>query len=75
MEEGSYLNLGGGQIVMWGGHNLPHLIDRGLTDLPNPGWAIAHSVHPSLTLAFSEPTHLSNLYADVIYETMPWLNK
>ena len=29
--------------------NLPPLVDIGLTDLPKPGWAIAHSVHPSPT--------------------------
>ena len=30
-------------------HNLPPLIDIGLTDLPKPGWEIAHSAHPSST--------------------------
>ena len=35
---GSYLKLGG--------HNLPPLIEIGLTDLPKPGWAIAHLTHP-----------------------------
>ena len=32
------------------GDNLPPLVDIGLTDLPKPGWAIAHSAHPSPTL-------------------------
>ena len=44
---GSYLKLGG-QVVMWG-HNLPPLVDVGLTDLPKPWWAISHSAHPSPT--------------------------
>ena len=37
---GSYLNLGG-QVVMWG-HNPPPLVEIEFTDLPKPGWAIAH---------------------------------
>ena len=37
---GSCLKLGG-QVVMWVGHNLLPLVGIGLTDLPNPGWAIA----------------------------------
>ena len=30
-------------------HNLSPLVDIGLTDLPKPGWEIAHSAHPSST--------------------------
>ena len=48
---GSYLKLGG-QVVMCvcvGGQNLSPLVDKGLTDLPKTGWAIAHSAHPSPT--------------------------
>ena len=36
----------------YGGHNLPPLADIGSTDLPKPGWAIAHSAHPSPTPLF-----------------------
>ena len=32
--------------------NLPPLVDIGLTDLPEPGWAIAHSVHHLLRSRF-----------------------
>ena len=35
----------GGQIIMWGAQ----LIKTGLTDLPKPGWTIAHPAHPSPT--------------------------
>ena len=31
------------------GHNLPPLVEIGLSDLSKPGWAIAHSAHPSPT--------------------------
>ena len=41
---GSYLKLGG-QITMWGAQ----LVKIGLTDLPKPGWTIAHPAHPSPT--------------------------
>ena len=44
---GSYLKFGG-QVVMWG-HNLPPLVEIGLTDLPKRGWAIAHPVQPFST--------------------------
>ena len=43
----SYLNLGG-QVIL-SGHNLPPLVKIGLTNLPIPGWAIAHPAHPSPT--------------------------
>jgi hypothetical protein len=42
----------GRQEVTWEGHNLHPLVDIGLTDLPKPGWAIAHSAHP-----FHTPLH------------------
>ena len=50
IEVGSYLNLGG-QVVLANvrGHNLPPLVEIGLSDLSKPGWAIAHSAHPSPT--------------------------
>ena len=41
-----------GQVVMWWAH-VP-LVEIGLTDLPKPRWAIAHSAHPS-------PTPLSSI--------------
>jgi hypothetical protein len=44
---GSYLKLGG-QLVLWG-HNLPPLVEIGLTDLLKAWWAIAHPAHPSST--------------------------
>ena len=31
------------------GHNLPPLVQIGLTNLPKPEWAIAHPAHPSPT--------------------------
>ena len=31
------------------GHNLPPLVEIGLSDLSKPGWAISHSAHPSPT--------------------------
>jgi hypothetical protein len=38
---------------MWGGgHNLPPLVDIGLTDLVKPGWAIDHPTHLSPTSLF-----------------------
>ena len=45
---GSYLKVDG-QVVICGGHNLPPLDELGLTDLPKPGWTMAHYVHPSPT--------------------------
>ena len=30
-------------------HNVPPLVEIGLTDLPKTGWAIAHPAHPPLT--------------------------
>ena len=41
-----------------GGHNLPPLVEMGLTDLPKPGWEIAHPAHPS-------PTSLSVLSSEI----------
>ena len=50
-EVGSYLKLGG-QVVMWR-HNLPPLVEIGLTALPKPGWAIAHHAPQSPTSLLS----------------------
>ena len=59
---GSYRKLGG-QVVMWrAGHNLPPLVDIGLSDLPKPGWAIVHPAHPS-------PTPLSHVLIRLIIDT------
>ena len=48
----SYLKLGGRVVTC--GHNLPPLVDIGLTDLPKPGWAMAHSAHPFHTIESNE---------------------
>ena len=40
------LKAGWVSITMGGGHNLPPLVEIGLTDLLKPGWAIARSAHP-----------------------------
>ena len=44
---GRYLKLGG-KAVIWGAQSVLY-IEIGLTDLPKPGWAIAHSAQPSPT--------------------------
>ena len=40
-------------FFLGGGHNLPPLVNKGFTDLPKPGWAIAHTFHPSPTSLLS----------------------
>ena len=46
------------------GYNLPPLIEIGLTDLLQSGWAIAHPTHPSPTLLHS--TYFATYMYDLI---------
>ena len=38
-----------GVPVLFDGHNLSHLVEIGLTDLPKSGCAMAHPAHPGTT--------------------------
>ena len=42
-----------GVPVLFGGHNLPHFVERGLTNLPKSGGAMAPPAPPGTTGLFS----------------------